>query len=117
MRVGVLGEHAAVRGLADRACTGGVQRADVLRHLRLLPSVKFTVGDTADVRASWVLETVLKPRTGYALMADSTMIDAFGQRLTGNPVASVVTTGYAPAIDYPSGRMVVEREALLRRRA
>ena len=37
------------------------------------------------------------------------LTDAFGQRLSGNPVATMSTTGYAPAIDYPSGRALVER--------
>lgn len=86
-----------------------VKGADVQRHLRLVPATKFSVGDTADVRASWVLEAALKPRTRYALIADTALTDRFGQRLTGNPASSVTTTGYAPSIDYPSGRSVVER--------
>ncbi len=73
-----------------------VKGAEILRHLRLVPSAKFTVGDTADVRSSWVIETTLKPRTRYAVVADSALADVFGQRLTGNPAASVATTGYAP---------------------
>ena len=86
-----------------------VRGAEVLRGITLRPAVPFSVPDTADTRAEWVLQAELKPRTGYAAVADRSLTDVFGQRLTGNPVATVVTTGYAPAIDYPSGRALVER--------
>jgi alpha-2-macroglobulin len=86
-----------------------VRGADVLRLVRLRPAATFTVSDTADTRPEWVLETELRPRTGYAVVADPALTDVFDQRLRDNPVATLTTTGYAPAIDYPSGRAVVER--------
>jgi uncharacterized protein YfaS (alpha-2-macroglobulin family) len=86
-----------------------VRGADVMRRVQLRPGAKFLVSDTADTRPEWVLETELRPRTGYAVVVDPALTDAFGQRLRDNPVATFVTTGYAPAIDYPSGRAVVER--------
>ena len=55
------------------------------------------------------MEAELRPRTGYAVVVDPALTDVFGQRLRDNPVATLATTGYAPAIDYPSGRAVVER--------
>ncbi|HET7423626.1 MAG TPA: alpha-2-macroglobulin family protein [Gemmatimonadales bacterium] len=86
-----------------------VRGADVIRRVQLRPSAAFTVSDTADSRPEWVLETELRPRTGYAVVVDPALTDAFGQRLRDNPVATLSTTGYAPSIDYPSGRAVVER--------
>ncbi len=86
-----------------------VRGAEVLRGLSVRPAAKFSIADTSDVRAEWVLEAELKPRTGYAVVADRSLTDGFGQTLSGNPVATMRTTGYAPAIDYPSGRTLVER--------
>ena len=86
-----------------------VRGADVRRYVSLRPAVPFELSDTADVRAEWVLETSLAPRTGYAVVIDRRLHDDFDQPLTGNPVATVVTTGYAPAINYAPGRAVVER--------
>jgi hypothetical protein len=86
-----------------------VRGADVLRQVSIRPAAKFSIADTADVRADWALEGELEPRTGYAVVADRALTDAFGQRLSGNPVVTMSTTGYAPAIDYPSGRTLVER--------
>ena len=86
-----------------------VRGAEVLRRVSIRPAVKFSIADTADTRADWVLEAELKPRTGYAVVADRELTDVFGQKLSGNPVVTMSTTGYAPAIDYPSGRTLVER--------
>jgi uncharacterized protein YfaS (alpha-2-macroglobulin family) len=86
-----------------------VRGAEVQRKIALRPAAAFTVPDTADVRADWVLEATLRPRTGYAVVADPSLTDVFGQRLSGNPVTTLATTGYAPAINYASGRSVVER--------
>ncbi len=87
-----------------------VRGAELLRRLSLRPAAAFTVNDTSDLRAEWTLETTLRPRTGYAVVADPALTDGFGQRLTGNPVVTARTTGYAPAINYASGRAVVERK-------
>ncbi len=87
-----------------------VRGADILRHVRLLPAVAFTVRDTADAAETWALEAILKPRTGYAVVVDTALRDVFGQPLTGNPVATLVTTGYEPSLSYPSGTVLIERE-------
>jgi uncharacterized protein YfaS (alpha-2-macroglobulin family) len=86
-----------------------VRGAELRRRLRLRPAVPFEVGDTNDVRAEWVLDVRLAPRTAYAVLADG-LTDDFGQPLTGNPVATAVTTGYAAAVNYAPGRAVVERK-------
>ena len=86
-----------------------VRGADVQRHVALRPAAQFALGDTADVRADWVLDATLRPHTAYAVVADAALRDGFGQALTGNPVATITTTGYAPAINYAPGRAVVER--------
>lgn len=88
-----------------------VRGADLLRHATVMPELRFVIADTAAERAVWALEGTLKPRTGYVVMVDSAMRDVFGQRLTGNPVATVVTTGYAPSVDHLWGRATVERKA------
>ena len=92
--------------------TTPVTGAEVLRHVTLKPATPFTVRDTGATSDRWALEAVLKPRTWYAIVADSALRDVFDQRLTGNPVATATTTGYAPAINYASGRALVERVGL-----
>jgi uncharacterized protein YfaS (alpha-2-macroglobulin family) len=87
-----------------------VRGAELQRYLTLRPAVPFDVGDTSDLRAEWVLDARLVPRTAYAVVADRRLTDGFGQALTGNPVATAVTTGYAPAVNYASGRAVIERK-------
>jgi len=87
-----------------------VRGAEVLRHVALLPATTFTVRDTADASDRWALEAALRPRTGYAVVVDTAVRDVFDQPLTGNPVATVVTTGYEPSVSYPTGTALVERE-------
>jgi hypothetical protein len=100
------------------ACpTGGVQvtfstpvkGAEVERAIRLLPAVPFAVSDTSDESAAWYLEATLAPHTSYALVADSSLRDVFGQRLTGNPAVGFRTTGFAPLVEHEYGRLTVER--------
>ncbi|HET7584408.1 MAG TPA: MG2 domain-containing protein [Gemmatimonadaceae bacterium] len=86
-----------------------VSGAEVQRRLHLLPATAFTVRDTVDVRDTWVLEARLVPRRTYVVVADTTMRDAFGQRFAGNPAVGSRTTGYEPSVDYPFGRLLVER--------
>jgi uncharacterized protein YfaS (alpha-2-macroglobulin family) len=86
-----------------------VRGAELLRGISLRPALPFAITDTSDARDEWVLQAELEPRKGYAVVASGALTDVFGQRLSGNPVATMVTTGYAPAIDYPSGRTLVER--------
>ena len=87
-----------------------VRGGEVQRKITLRPAAAFTVGDTSDSRAEWVLEAPLRPHTGYALVADPSLTDVFGQRLDGNPVVTLGTTGFAPAVNYASGRSVIERK-------
>jgi uncharacterized protein YfaS (alpha-2-macroglobulin family) len=96
-------------GPIDLSFTTPVKGSEVLRRVRLQPAVPFTLSDTTDERANWTLQAELKPRTGYAVVVDTAVRDVFGQRLTGNPVGTMVTSGYAPTVDYEYGRLVVER--------
>jgi hypothetical protein len=89
-----------------------VRGADVQRHVRIIPSVPFTVRDTASESTDWVLDVQLEPRTSYAVVVDDALRDVFGQRLSTRPVRNVRTTGYAPTVQYGFGRMLVEREGL-----
>jgi uncharacterized protein YfaS (alpha-2-macroglobulin family) len=99
--------------------TGGVQvkfttpvkGAEVERRVSLLPVVKFSVADTAEESETWYLEAELSPHTGYAVVADTSLRDIFGQRLRGNPAAGFRTTGFAPLVEHEYGRMTIEREA------
>ncbi|HET9012336.1 MAG TPA: Ig-like domain-containing protein, partial [Gemmatimonadaceae bacterium] len=86
-----------------------VRGADVLRHVRLLPDAKFAIRDTLSEGTSWTLEARLQPHVTYAVAADTAIRDVFGQRLVGNPAAAFRTTGYAPDIVHPFGRLLVER--------
>lgn len=87
-----------------------VRGAQVLRHVTLLPATAFTVRDTGDVSDRWALEATLKPRTGYAVTVDTALRDVFDQPLGGNPVVTMVTTGYEPSVSYPTGAALVERQ-------
>ncbi|HVH39909.1 MAG TPA: MG2 domain-containing protein [Gemmatimonadaceae bacterium] len=86
-----------------------VRGADVLRHVSLVPAVKFAVHDTNAVAATWTLDGALKPRTTYAVVADTALRDTFGQRIAGNPAVAVRTSGFSPSASYPFGRQLVER--------
>jgi uncharacterized protein YfaS (alpha-2-macroglobulin family) len=86
-----------------------VRGAALVRHLRITPDTRFTVSDTAEERDQWALEAELAPRTWYGVVADTALRDVFGQPLTGNPVATLRTSGYEAAINYAWGRAVVER--------
>ncbi len=86
-----------------------VKGAEVQRHLTLLPAAEFSVADTSEESESWYLETVLTPKTAYAVVADSNLRDIFGQRLAGNPAAGFRTTGFAPLVEHAYGNMTIER--------
>ncbi len=86
-----------------------VRGAEVERAVRLLPAVPFAVSDTSDESAIWYLEAGLAPHTSYAVVADTTLRDVFGQRLSGNPAAGFRTTGFAPLVEHEYGRLTVER--------
>src|SRR5690606_21346041 len=87
-----------------------VRGAELLRHARIAPHVPFTVRDTSLVSRTWVLEAKLEPRTAYAVVLDTLFTDAFGQRMRSFGARAMQTTGYAPAVSYTYGRMLVERE-------
>ncbi|MBA2627731.1 MAG: Ig-like domain-containing protein, partial [Gemmatimonadales bacterium] len=89
-----------------------VKGSEVLRRITLAPAATFTVGDSADVRAEWALNTSLRPRTTYAVIADTAIRDVFGQRFTGNTAVGIRTTGYSPSVTYTFGRATVERKGL-----
>ena len=89
--------------------TNPVKGADVMRRVRILPAVEFTVRDTVSELTVWTLEGRLDPHKAYAVVADTALHDAFGQGLRGNPAIGYRTTGYAPSINHPFGRLLVER--------
>ncbi|MFL5606333.1 MAG: alpha-2-macroglobulin family protein [Gemmatimonadaceae bacterium] len=86
-----------------------VRGAEVLRRIRLFPETKFTIRDTSAESTEWTLEAPVKPRVGYALVADTALRDVFGQSLKGNPALGYRTTGFAPTIIHAYGRLLVER--------
>ncbi|HJU64308.1 MAG TPA: Ig-like domain-containing protein, partial [Gemmatimonadaceae bacterium] len=110
--------------IAETSCTGSrycptgpilvvfstpVKGTEVQRRLRIVPATAFTLRDSSAESDSWVLQAKLTPRTTYAIVVDTAMRDVFGQKLEGNPASAVRTTGYAPSVSYPHGRMLVER--------
>src|SRR5438309_6386463 len=88
--------------------TTPVRGSELLRHVRLVPAVPFTV-DTAAERADWSLDIRLKPRSRYLIVIDSALTDRFGQRLGESFSKPVVSTPYSPTVRYQYGRMLVER--------
>jgi hypothetical protein len=86
-----------------------VKGADVVRHVHLNPSQRFTVGDTSRTSREWPLDTVFARRTSYTVTIDTAMRDVFGQRLSGPAAVSFRTTGFAPGVEYPYGNLLVER--------
>src|SRR5213083_992217 len=87
-----------------------VKGAEVARHVRLVPAVPFTVGDTGASRPSWTLDLRLLPRRRYLVVVDSGVTDAFGQRLSEPFSTTIATTPYTPTVRYQYGRMLVERD-------
>lgn len=101
--------------------TTPVKGAEVQRWVRLQPAAAFTVNDTLEERATWVLDVELGPRKGYAVIADTGLRDIFGQKLGcgrtaprcdgfAPKVVTFFTPGYQPTVDYTFGRLVVERQ-------
>lgn len=96
-------------GPVQLSFTTPVRGADVLRHVRIYPALPFAIDDTTRTSTVWSLAGKLAPRTAYAVVVDTAMRDVFGQRLAGNPAAGVRTTAYGPLINYPYGKLLVER--------
>ncbi len=92
--------------------TTPVRGADVMRHVHVGPNVHFTLGDTSRASAGWSLLATLTPHHTYTVRVDSTLEDVFGQRLATPVVRAVTTTGYAPAVSYEYGSLLVERDGL-----
>lgn len=92
--------------------TTPVRGADVVRHVRVEPAVKFTVADTTETSHYWRLYAQLMPRSPYAVVVDSLLTDVFGQKLGAVAVKSFVTTSYAPTVTYEHGKLLVERNGL-----
>jgi uncharacterized protein YfaS (alpha-2-macroglobulin family) len=89
--------------------TNPVRGSEVLRKVRLYPETKFTVRDTTNEATYWTLDARLSPRVSYAIVADTSLRDVFGQPLRGNPALGYRTTGYSPSVTYAFGRQTVER--------
>ena len=103
------GERLCPAGPIQLAFSTPVKGADLLRALKILPALKFNLVDTAEIQERWTVWADLKPKTGYLVDVDPSLVDAFGQRLTGNPRGTVVTTGFSPNVSYNGGRFTVER--------
>ncbi|HXB25889.1 MAG TPA: MG2 domain-containing protein [Gemmatimonadaceae bacterium] len=86
-----------------------VRGTEVRRHVTIFPATPFTMSDTALEATRWQLDARLVPRSTYAVVADTALRDVFGQRLTGNPATGLRTPGFEPAVEYPFGRLLVER--------
>ncbi|MGH7469777.1 MAG: MG2 domain-containing protein, partial [Longimicrobiales bacterium] len=89
-----------------------VRGTEVLRHVRILPALSFTVYDTAAELVSWVLQTRVRPRQRYMVVVDSQLTDVFGQRLGKQADTTYITESYAPALLHPTGMLLVERNGL-----
>jgi alpha-2-macroglobulin len=85
-----------------------VRGADLATALQVAPEAPLDI-DTARVSDSWRLGGRFAPRRAYALIAQPALRDVFGQSLTGNPAVGVRTTGYAPDVQAPFGRLTIER--------
>jgi len=91
--------------------TTPVRGSQLRKKVTLIPATSFTMADTSRESATWQLDVELKPRTRYAIVVDTGLRDVFGQKLTGNPARGMETSGYAPSVRYPFGRLLVERDA------
>lgn len=85
-----------------------VRGRDLAAALQLSPQAAVQL-DTSRVSDTWQLSGRFAPRRAYALILQPALRDVFGQSLTGNPAVGVRTTGYAPDVQAPFGRLTVER--------
>jgi alpha-2-macroglobulin len=86
-----------------------VRGSDLLRHLSIMPALPLTIHDSSAEAAHWHVEAPLTPRTSYRVALDSTLTDMFGQRLQGETVRTLTTSGFATVVNYDAGQVVVER--------
>lgn len=89
-----------------------VTGAEVLRHVRLEPGLKFTVYDTAEASATWNLNARMRPRQHYAVVVDTLLEDIYGSRLAAVGVKAFATEGIPATVEYEYGRLLVERRGL-----
>lgn len=96
-------------GWAQVSFSTPVRGSEVQRAISLTPATRFVVDDTSRESAVWALQASLRTRTRYTITADPSLRDVFGQNLTGKQTDTIATGGYTPALEYASGRMLVER--------
>lgn len=89
-----------------------VRGAEVLRHVRMAPALKFEINDTSEVSDVWTLDVKLTPRQSWAVVVDSMLTDIFGQRLGKTAVKAFATTSFTPRVVYDFGKMLVERNGM-----
>ena len=92
--------------------TTPVRGGEVLRHVRIVPALTYTLRDSAGEATDWILDAKLQPRQHYAVIVDSLITDVFGQRMRPMAVKPFLTTSYAPTVSYPFGKLLVERQGL-----
>lgn len=110
-RFGCPDRVACATGPLQVTFTTPVRGSDVVRHLRVEPKLAFTIADTAGESDVWTLEARPQPRSNYAVVVDGAGLkDIFGQAFTGTNVLAFATSGVPPAVVYPFGKMVVERQ-------
>ena len=97
-------------GYVTVSFTTPVRGTEVLRAVRLSTTTPYTLDDTTEELAYWVLTAGLKARSSYTVTVDSSLHDVFGQRLGATQVLPFTTTGYAPSLSYPTGAMLIERQ-------
>ncbi len=85
-----------------------VRGTELARVLNVAPRLPLFF-DTARTASTWRLSGTLVLRTAYALILSRDLRDMFGQSLAGNPSVGIRTTGYAPNVQAPFGRLTVER--------
>ncbi|HEY9480085.1 MAG TPA: alpha-2-macroglobulin family protein [Gemmatimonadaceae bacterium] len=89
--------------------SGEVKRENVMRHLRIEPSVPIDLDAGQEQSKEWSLAHRLAPRTTYTLTVDSALRDVHGRALAGEHRAHFVTGDFYPAIGYASGTLTVPR--------
>src|SRR5688572_7678726 len=71
------GDRFCPSGPLNVSFTNPVRGAEVLRHVKLVPDVKFAVRDTISESATWTLEASVQPHVTYAIVADTAIRDVF----------------------------------------
>ncbi|HMS01519.1 MAG TPA: alpha-2-macroglobulin family protein, partial [Gemmatimonadaceae bacterium] len=85
-----------------------VRGAELAAALQVAPQASLDI-DTSLVSDTWRIGGRFAPRRAFAFITQPTLRDVFGQAITGNPAVGARTTGYAPDVQAPFGRLTVER--------